>query len=135
MRVQDNLKPHSQRARRRGRQEHGNLLRISPDGTTIASGVGQGIVLLWDVTTGQLKTTLKGDTTKGGSGGYISVAYSPDGTTIASGRDLPYNMVELWDTTTGHLKTTLISQHTKSWGNRGYLSCVLNGWSDSRCRS
>ena len=89
----------------------------SPDGTTIAKSIRGNKVYLWDTTTGQLRTTLRGhvdgrsiyfqgDTIEDNS----PVAYSPDGSTLAHGRDRPYNIVELWDTGTGSLKTTLLTK-------------------------
>ena len=58
---------------------------FSPDGTMLAS-IAEGLdgrdstVQLWDVATGQLKTTLMGHTDP-----IYSVAFSPDGTMLASG--------------------------------------------------
>ena len=62
--------------------------------------VTDGTVRLWDVTTGQVKTTLTGHTDD-----VFSVVYSPDGQTLASGSS--DNTVRLWDVTTGQVKTTL----------------------------
>ena len=74
-------------------------MAFSPDGTTLASGVGN-TVELWDVSTQQSIATLgpRGNTVH-------SVAFSPDGTTLASGSwD---GTVELWDVATQQSIATL----------------------------
>ena len=65
-------------------------LSFSPDGTTLASGSWDGIVILWDVMRQNEIATLEGHTS-----GVMSVSFSPDGTILASGsRD---GTVILWD--------------------------------------
>ena len=81
--------------RRKSFSLRGNLA-YSPDGLTLASASGN-LINLWDVNTGDLKTTLRGN--------WIGdVAYSPDGLTLAS---TSFNLINLWDVNTGDLKTTL----------------------------
>ena len=75
-------------------------IAYSPDGKTIASTSHEGTIHLWDVGTGELKTTLKRHTTH-----VLSIAYSPNGKTIAAAsRD---KTVSLSDATTGELINTL----------------------------
>jgi WD40 repeat protein len=58
---------------------------FSPDGTTLAATFGNGHTYLWDMATGKLATTLRGDS---------SVAFSPDGSQLAVGDG---NSVNLWN--------------------------------------
>ena len=73
-------------------------LAYSPEGLTLASGSGN-LINLWDVNTGDLKATLKGER-------ISDVRYSPDGGTLASTNGFAIN---LWDVNTGNLKTALKS--------------------------
>ena len=76
---------------------------FSPDSQSVASG-GGGPANLWDVTSGQPKST-----TIGHSDAVYSVAFSPDGNTLASGsRD---RIVRLWDVTSGQIKV-ILTGHT-----------------------
>ena len=79
-----------------GHTETVNSVAFSPDGKTLASGAGSGLlwsndntVRLWRVSDGKLLRTMEGHTNW-----VRSVAVSPDGKTLASGSD--DNTVRLW---------------------------------------
>src|SRR5207302_1401366 len=68
-------------------------IAFSPDGQTIAAGLQDGTVKLWDVATGQDKAVPEGHTSN-----VRCVAYSPDGKLLASvGAD---KMVQVYETDT-----------------------------------
>jgi len=65
----------------------------SPDGTTLASGSGDGTIILWAADSGAQLRTLEGHTDW-----VRSVAWSPDGITLASGS---YGTIILWKADSG----------------------------------
>ena len=85
--------------------EKGTLLASGSTGRYHHGGGWSGTkVLLWDVASGALESTLSGH-----SGRVSSVVFSPDGNTIASGSD--DDTVILWNVATGGIITTF-SGHT-----------------------
>ena len=71
---------------------------ISPDGTLIASGGGDGVLMIWERVTG--KVTHKLDT-KSAPNGIRRVAFSSDGSTVAS------DGVILWNANTGEQRKVI----------------------------
>ena len=64
----------------------------SPDGSSIATAGGRGVVL-WDAETGEMVRIIESPSL------VVSVAFSPDGTHVLTGSwD---GVAQLWDTTTG----------------------------------
>ena len=87
---------------------------FSPNGTTLASGLEDGMVKLWDVVTRRNIATLEGYT-----GTVYSVAFSPDGTILASGA---YDRtIRLWDVATRRNIATL-SGHTEAINSVAFSS-------------
>ena len=88
---------HDEFASLNGHKDGVFALVLSPDGTSLASGGGDGDVRIWDVATKQTKTVLKGH-----QGKVLSLAWSADRGTLASGGD--DCSVRLWDPSTGEKK-------------------------------
>ena len=88
-------------------REFVHSIAFSPDGSTLASSVSfEKTIKLWDINSGELKTTLTGHT------GYVySIAFSPDGSTLASCSS--DKTIKFWDINSGELKNTLI-EHSDS---------------------
>ncbi len=84
-------------------------LAISPDGSTLATGTGDGmlgttlpdLVTTWDVATGQRNWQLLGHASD-----IMSAAYSPDGATLATGSS--DGTVREWNSETGELIQRLV---------------------------
>jgi WD domain, G-beta repeat/WD40-like Beta Propeller Repeat len=77
-----------------------NSVAFSPDGRTLAAGITDGQVLLWDVTDPARPTAPARPLS--GQDGVGPVAFSPDGRILASGSDGTYNSygagtIQLWD--------------------------------------
>ncbi|KAI1158193.1 putative WD-repeat protein [Nemania serpens] len=72
---------------------------FSPDGRFIASAELNGIIRLWDATTGKEQRTFRGD-----SGKRVALAFSLDGQLVVSA---DRKMVRFWDVATGKEQRTL----------------------------
>ena len=99
-----------------------HAIAFSPDGQTLAAG-GHRKILIWDVSSGALITTLKVDK---GWMNAVAIAFSPDGKTVASvngkrgrichppvilldplaSRHLVRHTIQLWDIKTGTTRLT-----------------------------
>jgi WD40 repeat protein len=85
-------------------------LAYSPDGQTLASGILDNTIKLWNPKTGKLLQTITGHSY------YVnSLAYSPDGQTLASGS--ADNTIKLWNPRSGKLLRTLS-------GHSGYVYSI-----------
>ena len=75
-------------------------LSFRPDGKTLASGLSDGTIRIWDAQTDELLRTFIGHPS-----GVKSVAFHPDGKTLASSGRLD-GTIRIWDADTGELLHT-----------------------------
>ena len=85
-------------SRFKGRQA---LITFSPDGKLVAMSGTKRTIKVWDTSSGELKTTLKG-----GKEGISGFAFSPDGL-LAATRDYLDKSVRIWDVAGWELKATI----------------------------
>ena len=76
-------------------------ITFSPDNRLLASGARDGMLKIWDVTTGELRKVIVAH-----KKGVNSVAFSPDGHTIASGGNDA--VARLWDVASGEKVAEMI---------------------------
>jgi eukaryotic-like serine/threonine-protein kinase len=93
-------------------------LAISPDGRTLASGISDGRVILWDLKTERLCHTLLHGVGPGHEVYYL--AFSPDGRYLATAS--PVNLVKIWDLATFTERATLPLERK---GVRAHLDGVI----------
>ncbi len=83
------------------------VLTFSPDGKTLASGYGNGTIILWDMATRQpIGQPLTGHTS-----GVTSIVFSPDGKTFASSSN--DGTIIIWDTATRRPIGQPLTKHTE----------------------
>lgn len=109
-----------------GHSSRVNAVTFSPDGKRILSGDGNGVLKLWDTTTGDLKKTLPAHTEP-----ITAVAFSPDNSSFASGS---FNeAIRIWNATTYELETTLTTSFRNPINRAGDALLVpANPVGDSR---
>jgi WD40 repeat protein/serine/threonine protein kinase/tetratricopeptide (TPR) repeat protein len=100
-------------------------LACSADSRLLASGNKVGLVHLWELPSGRLRATLRGNTSS-----VRSVAFFPDGKTLATANDA--GEVKLWDVATGQERITFRFGWRVTVGADGQL--LVAGSSDGTVR-
>ena len=106
-----------------------NRVTYSPDGNTILTGDAQGVVHLWDISSGSELHTFQGH-----SGAITSLAFSPDGKTILTGGE--DRTARLWDATTGD-PISIFTGHTGAVSSVAFSPdgrMILTGSADATAR-
>ncbi|KAL6816933.1 WD40-repeat-containing domain protein [Trichoderma camerunense] len=86
-----------------GHSEAITAFAFSPDSQTLASASEDGMIRLWDVTTGTHRQTLKGHSER-----VTEIFFAPDGRLITTASN--DHTIRLWDATTGSLQQTLVGE-------------------------
>ncbi|MBP0018166.1 MAG: PD40 domain-containing protein [Cyanobacteria bacterium SBLK] len=86
--------------------DHVTAVAIHPDGKTFATGSLDKKIILWDLETGEVKTTCEGT-----SSVIFSLDFSPDGKILASSSNLEFQdgTIKLWDSDTLKFRNNLSS--------------------------
>jgi WD40 repeat protein len=88
-------------------------LAISPDGKTLATADNDGVIRLWELSTGKERLQIKTTAGKFGVFAICSLAYAPDGRTLASaGGD---RVIRLWEAATGKERRRLEGHTDTVW--------------------
>ena len=98
-------------------------LTLTPDGQTVISGAGNGVITSYDVASGEQVNGFTGHT-----GDVWAVAPSPDGRFLVSGSD--DQTVRLWEIASGKLLLTIFpaaDSEWVAWTPAGYYTASLNG--------
>ena len=105
-----------------GRGIYGEVRSLSfrPDGKTLASGLSDGTIRIWDAHTDELLQTFMGH-----AAGVEYVAFHPDGKTLASSGRLD-GTLRIWDADTGKMTHTLTG-HT-GWIHNFSLAPMAKRW-------
>jgi WD40 repeat protein/DNA-binding SARP family transcriptional activator len=98
-----------------GQRDWGMGLAFTPDGRLVTTS-WEGLVMVWDMSTGQAMQTLHHDT------GHHEVAVSPDGTRIATAAE--DGTARLWDLDTGRQVLTLYAHDAPVFG----VAFSPDGW-------
>ena len=105
-------------------------IAFSPDGTLLASGRLDGVLQLWNLTTGQLNKVLWGHTRQ-----ISALKFSPDGTLLAS--NSLDGAIYVWDVSTGskHLSLTAQSSEQRfAFSSDGATLAIAYGGADMPVR-
>ena len=81
-------------------------MAFAPDGKTMASGDFEGVIKVWDPSTGAVIKSFKAH-----EGLILSIAFSPDGRLLATSSQDKDNSVKIWDLSTGK-EQAVLKQHT-----------------------
>jgi tricorn protease-like protein len=91
------------------------FIAVSPEGKTVASGNLDGVIRLWDISSGKELLTIKGH-----NGHVRGIAFSPGGKMIVSGSS--DRTVKIWDASTGKEIRTISDPNMT-----GHMALSLDG--------